>query len=412
MWRTLFRPDVVFAIATIQALSPYLFWQAGWGVSVPHGNLTYYPVTIWLGGCFCFWVGSMVMANRLPAVPSYTVAESGPRVRVLVIALMIFVVLQAILITKVYGTVPILSYLRQDGKIDIVTANQMQENSAIGQIGLYDVSLSWLNGALLLLLIVHYEKRRKLSAVAIAAILLVVAGNLINGKRQGLVRAIVYLACGLALYSNSLATVASRLLPIPKNRLVIAGTALVAIIGLVYGFGYIALLRNQGEFNRDSLAELTAYQEYPLLNFESQCRDAGYGPYQLNIFYPFQRLVPYKLMQKFSSAQLDPPVRVEPSSPAGFYEDIQWAMGPLGVITLSMGIGMLAMYFYSHSLDSAPHLLIYCQMSYNLFVAHSFNEFLILAYFPGVLTVFLLCAPLRLQRRNDQRQFVPLRRLT
>jgi len=412
MWRILFRPDVVFAIATAQALSPYLFWQAGWGISVPHGNLTYYPVVIWLGGCFCFWVGSTLMANRLPAVPTYTLADSAPRVRVLVMALMAFVLLQAVLITKVYGTLPILSYLRQDGKIDIVTANQMQENSAVGQIGLYDVSLSWLNGALLLLLIVHYEKRRKLTALAVTAILFVVAGNLINGKRQGLVRAIVYLACGLALYSNSLTTVLHRLLPIPKNRVVIAAIALCAIVVLIYGFGYIAFLRNQGEFSRDSLAELTAYQEYPLLNFESQCRDAGYGPSQLNIFYPFQRLVPYKLMQKFSSAQLDPPVRVVPSSPAGFYEDIQWAMGPIGIITLSMGIGMLAMYFYRHSLDSAPHMLIYCQMSYNLFVAHSFNEFLILAYFPGVLTVFLLCAPLRLKKRSETRILVPVRRLT
>jgi oligosaccharide repeat unit polymerase len=412
MWRTLFRPDVIFVIATMQALSPYLFWQVGWGVSVSHGNLTYYPIIIWLAGCFCFWVGSTLVSKRLPAVPNYTLAESASRVRILVIALLAFVLLQAILITKVYGTVPILSYLRQDGKIDIVTANRMQENSAIGQIGLYDVSLSWLNGALLLLLIVHYEKRRKLTALAMTAILFVVAGNLINGKRQGLVRAIVYLLCGLALYSNSLTTVVSRLLPMPKNRLVIAAVALCAIVGLVYGFGYIAYLRNQGEFRRDSLAELTAYQEYPLLNFESQCRDAGYGPYQFNMFYPFQRLVPYKLMQYFSSAQLDPPVRVEPSSPSGFYEDIQWAMGPLGIITLSMGIGMLAMYFYNRALDSPPHLLIYCQMSYNLFVSHSFNEFLILAYFPGVLTVFLLCAPLRLQNRSEHRRFVLVRRLT
>jgi oligosaccharide repeat unit polymerase len=412
MWRTVFRPEVMFGITTLQALSPYLFWQLGWGTpSLNHDNLTYYPVTIWLTGWVCFTVGSMVMARTLPPAPNYALAESDSRVRVLMIVLLAFVLVQAIWITKVYGTLPILSYLRQDGKIDIITANQLQEGSALGQIGLFDVSLSWLNGVLLLLLIVHYEKHKKLTALAITAILFVIAGNLINGKRQGLVRAIVYLVCGLALYSNSLTTAASRLLPMPRNRFVIAAITGVLIVGLVYAFGYIALIRNQGDFSRDGLAELTAYQEYPLLNFEAQCRDAGYGPYQFNLFYPFQRLVPYKLMQSVSITQLDPPVRVEPSSPAGFYEDIQWAMGPLGIIGVSFGIGMLAMYFYSRSLDSAPHLLIYCQMAYNIFVSHSFNEFLILAYFPGVLTVFALCAPLAIRKRSEQAGLVVLRRV-
>jgi hypothetical protein len=197
----------------------------------------------------------------------------------------------------------------------------------------------------------------------------------------------------------------------PRNRFVIAAITGVLIVGLVYGFGYIALIRNQGDFSRDGLAELTAYQEYPLLNFEAQCRDAGYGPFQFNLFYPFQRLVPYKLMQSVSITQIDPPVRVEPSSPAGFYEDIQWAMGPVGIIGVSFGIGMLAMYFYGRSLDSAPHLLIYCQMAYNLFVSHSFNEFLILAYFPGVLTVFALCAPLAIRKRSELARLVLLRRV-
>jgi oligosaccharide repeat unit polymerase len=170
------------------------------------------------------------------------------------------------------------------------------------------------------------------------------------------------------------------------------------MVGIVYSFGYIALIRNQGEFDRDGFAELTAYQEYPLLNLESQCRDAGFGPYQFNFFYPFQRLVPYKLMHLVDLTQLDPPVRVEPSAPAGFYEDIQWSLGPLGVIGFSFVTGMLGTYFYSRALDSPPHLLIYCQMAYNLFVSHSFNEFLILAYFPGVLTFFIICAPLHVIR--------------
>ena len=401
MWRTIFRPEALFALTSIQALSPYLFWQFGWGVSYSHDHLTYYPILIWAVGYICFVLGARLTAKPLPAEPQYLLAESESQVRVLVIGLLIFIVIQAVWATKVYGTLPILSYVREDGVMDIVTANRMQETSAMGQIGLYDVSMSWLNGATLLLLIVLYEKRHKLTPLAISALLVIAGGNLINGKRQGVIRAIVYMICGLGLYGNSITTAAARLLGMPKSKLLLAAVAVPLIALMVYGFGYIAVIRNQGAFTRDGLTELMAYQEYPLLNFEAQCRDAGFGPSQFNLYYPFQRMLPYKLMEKFSAAQLEPPVRVEASSPAGFYEDVQWAMGPLGIIGLSAGIGMLARYFYSRALTSPPHLLIYCQMAFNLFISHSFNEFLILAYFPGVLTVFLLCAPLKFRKRLD-----------
>ena len=331
--------------------------------------------------------------------------------RLLVIVLVASVVLQAILITQVYGTLPLLSYLRQDGQLDIVRANEMQEGSGLGQIGLFDLSLSWLNGGLLLLLLAHYENGKKLNALAFCTILVVITGNLVNAKRQGLVRAIVYLVCGMALYSKSLSAAASRILPIPRNRLIMALAAVLLMGAIVYGFGYIAFIRNQGDFKRSGVDELIAYQEYPLLNFEAQCVDVGYGPYQFNFFYPLQRLVPYKLMQSISVTQLDRPVRVEPSSPSGFFEDLQWGMGPVGIIGMSLAIGMLARYFYSRALDSPPHLLIYCQVCYNLLVSHSFNQFLILAYFPGVFTVFLLCWPLKFRKRPQRPAYVLVRRV-
>jgi oligosaccharide repeat unit polymerase len=403
MWRNLFRPDVLFTITAIQALSPYLFWRLGWGVPLTHDNLTYLPVPIWIVGCISFVIGTRFMYRELPHEPNYVLTGARNQISFMLIVLLAFILVQAVLITRVYGTLPILSYLRQDGKINIVTANQLQDESAMGQIGLFDLSMSWLNGILLLLLLVHVENKKKLSFLIVMALLFVIAGNLINGKRQGLVRAMVYLTCGLSLYSSRMSVVLTRLLPIPRNKFVISLCLVVFLTGVVYSFGYVALIRNQGEFDRDALSELTVYQEYPLLNLEAQCRDAGLGPYQFNFFYPFQRLVPYKLMHAIDFTQLDPPVRVEPSAPAGFYEDIQWSLGPIGVIGFSFFTGMLGTYFYSRALDSPPHLLIYCQMAYNLFVSHSFNEFLILAYFPGVLTFFIICAPLNIMDRKSAR---------
>src|SRR5450432_1649282 len=222
MWRTIFRPDVLFTITAAQALSPYLFWHFGWGVPLTHDNLTYLPVAIWIVGCISFVIGTRVMYRELPPEPDYVLTSARSQINVMLVVLLVFILVQAVLITKVYGTLPILSYLRQDGRINIVTANQLQDSSAMGQIGLFDLSMSWLNGVLLLLLLVHVENKKKVSFLIMTAILFVIAGNLINGKRQGLVRAMVYLTCGLSLYSSSMSVVLTRLLPVPRNRFVIA----------------------------------------------------------------------------------------------------------------------------------------------------------------------------------------------
>src|SRR3984893_7392355 len=184
MWRTLFRPDVLFAITTVQALSPYLFWRVGWGLSLTHDNLTYFPVAIWIVGCVSFIAGARLMHREMPAEPHYSLTGAHSQIKIVLLVLLVFILVQAVWITKVYGTLPILSYLRQDGKINIVTANELQDSSAMGQIGLFDLSLSWLNGILLLLLLVHVENKKKLSFLIVMALLFVIAGNLINGKRQ------------------------------------------------------------------------------------------------------------------------------------------------------------------------------------------------------------------------------------
>ena len=73
----------------------------------------------------------------VPPAPNYALAERDSRVRVLMFVLLAFILVQAIWITKVYGTLPILSYLRQDGKIDIITANQLQEAArTVPELGL------------------------------------------------------------------------------------------------------------------------------------------------------------------------------------------------------------------------------------------------------------------------------------
>jgi hypothetical protein len=135
MWRKLLRPEFLFALTTLKALSPYVFWQLGWGTSVSHDNLTYYPVPIWIAGFISFTIGARLAARSLPPAPRYTLADRDFRVQIVMGLMLAAVVIQAIWITRVYGTLPILSYLRQDGKKQWRRDHKLRNDPRITPIG-------------------------------------------------------------------------------------------------------------------------------------------------------------------------------------------------------------------------------------------------------------------------------------
>jgi hypothetical protein len=239
-------------------------------------------------------------------------------------------------------------------------------------------------------------------------------GNLSNGKRQGLFRALVFLCCGLAIYSNGLIGAIGKALPIPRNRLVGGGAVLVIVAAFVGLTGYIASARNQGKFQRDTWTEIVAYQEFPLINLEAQCQRVGFGPYRFDLLYSFQRWIPYKLIAATGIASMAHPDHPIPSSPAGLYEDIQWSTGLWGVVGFSITIGTILQWLYRNSLDRLICLLIYCQCAFALLVAHSFNEFLIITYDPAPficfgLLVWVLGIPRTRQPPNWSGELAPFR---
>jgi hypothetical protein len=92
------------------------------------------------------------------------------------------------------------------------------------------------------------------------------------------------------------------------------------------------------------------------------------------------------------------PMRYEPWAPAGLYEDLQWSLGPLGVIVFAFGLGFATMWIYRRAGTSVFYLLSYSQISFSLILAHSFNEFVSLSWIPAPLCMFaIVCGTLRRQ---------------
>jgi hypothetical protein len=293
-------------------------------------------------------------------------------------------------LAKVYGTLPIFSYIRQDHKIDIKQAVKLQDESAVGQVGTLHLTLFVLNALVLIQLIINLETGKKVWALIVLAMGVMLIGNLSNGKRQGVFRALVFICCGLSIYSNRLIEAIGKALPVPRNRLIAGSTIILTIAGFVGLTGYIALARNQGRFQRDTLTEIIAYQEFPLINMEQQCEQVGFGPFRFDLLYSFQRLIPYKWIEATGIARMEHPIHPIPSAPAGLYEDIQWSTGLLGVVGFSFFLGAILQWLYRNALSKFICLLIYAQCAFALLVAHSFNEFLIVTYDPAPFVCFAL----------------------
>ena len=103
-------------------------------------------------------------------------------------------------VTKVYGTLKILSYMWQDHQLDITEAVRLQDDSAVGQTGMLHLTLFVLNAILLIQFLNNLASGKKASGLTVF----------------GCFQALVFLCCGLAIYSIG---AIGKALPIPGNRL-------------------------------------------------------------------------------------------------------------------------------------------------------------------------------------------------
>jgi len=279
----------------------------------------------------------------------------------------------------VYGAVPLLDYMSSHGGLDVGAANDEQQNSGFGQLGLVTLTLYVLNPLLFLVILQWITWRRGTRLLILTALSVMAFAHLLNAKRQGIYSAIFYLVACVSIYAGNPVKVLSAFLG-SRSRLLARMCLAFFVAALVVAFSYIASIRTRGRVDTN-MDEIVAYLQYPLINFEKQCLVAGLGPGEFKPFGPFRNLAPYKYTELADAFTLSTP-KLVPSSPSGMYEYIHWCWGVGGVVVYSLLLGFASRWLYDRALRSLPCLLSYGFMAVALAMAHSNNQVLILSYVP------------------------------
>jgi len=280
------------------------------------------------------------------------------------------------------------------------TANQLQQRSAYGQIGLLTFTLYTMSSVILLLILVRYKRKRGSLLLIYFSIALMSFAHLVNGKRQGLYSFVLFVVIGLCRTSGTFADFAASL-GLPRRKLLMVGfLAITGWVGLVL-FDVMGSLRNQG--HRDGAAiQSLAYLEYPLLNLEAQCAVAGLGPYEFRPLAILRQLVPYKSLSSLPSLAIQEPPTAERSAPAGMLELMQWCYGPVGIATYCLLLGWLARVAFLRVTTSFGWLIVYCYIAVCLALAQSNNQLLMMTYVPGPLAMALVMSRLVAARKKPR----------
>ncbi|MBD2197807.1 MULTISPECIES: O-antigen polymerase [Calothrix] len=386
MWRKIVSPEILFLLGTLQALFPYIIWM----IQGPNENynyeITYLPLFLWTIGYFFFWLGTRFFKSNVDNVSSKLIKISFNGLKRIIFIISVLIIIQIINIVQAYGFLPILEFF--SGSININDVNNNAVDTGFGQLGIFVTSLFFLNGLLLSLVIKAVESHKKLSLFFVINLLIAIFGTLITGKRQGLFILVFFIFSGLSIRFNSPLKTFIKVfgLQISKQVRILLYILVPAI--LIYFMGFIASLRIGSGYQISGTDETINYLQWPLINFEAQCEQAGLGPYKFNPIYSFVGLLPYRLYEDYVMNN-DLPPSPEPSSPVGFYGNLHWGLGITGIIVFALIFGMISKYFYKRSFFSLPHLLIYCQITWTLIAAHTYNHFLSLVFLPLPALCFL-----------------------
>ena len=330
-WRKLFAPEVIFTASAVAALSPYVLWY--WGHKLPvveHLELTYIPAILWGCGLLSFLVGCRLARKKRVSPSRFKLRQKNIPVTLLLCFGVMLVAVQVYLaVEDVYGVFPLMDYLSGVGNLDVGIANDQQQYSASGQLGLLTASLYSLNSLFLIFIIKRITWGRGSRVVLALAFLVTTFAHLLNAKRGGLYSALFYLLVGLSLYFGDPVRALSALFPW-RSRILTKSILLGLAVALVFAFGYLASIRTRGRVEA-SPSEIIAYLEYPLVNLEAQCIAAGFGPGDFRILSPFKYLTPYKNGDLTEAFALTNP-RLVRDSPSGIYELIHWCWGMPGII--------------------------------------------------------------------------------
>jgi len=229
----------------------------------------------------------------------------------------------------------------------------------------------------------------------LTAIAVEILGQVMTGKRQGLLLFVLYLLCGLAIYFGNLAGPLLKSVGLPYNRILTRLSYVLIPLALVAMIGFLGVVRTGSRAQNViglGIGQLTQYLQLPLINLEAVCQAIGLGP--AGGYKPaglLTGLLPYRLWGVISGNEL--PIQLpQPGIGTGFYMPLHINTGLPGIILFAFAAGYASRYFYNKSFTSLFHLLVYCQMAWALFAAHSYNHFLTLVFLPAPAICFLIFA--------------------
>jgi oligosaccharide repeat unit polymerase len=370
------RPESLFLFGLVQSLIPYFFWLIYGKNPFYDYNISYVPFLVMLVGYISFWLGAKTYAKKV-IIRCYLfdvkkILKAGNIISIIVILQLAFAI-------NLYGGVPILMYVMTDVTVDDI--NELQASSGFGQLGLLLISGFLLNAVILTRICIWHYLGMRNKIFTFIIIFISIITSVIAGKRQGLAISVVFVGIGLIIIFSDPLLYLFRRTRIRFAKLIVKSIYAFLLFSFILLFGYIGKIRGgESDISLELiLGELVKYYELPLINFEHLYSIIGFGPYDFNLLTLLIGFIPYKWLIDLNLIK-DMLVPLEPTAGYGFFGGIIYSFGILGVIIFSFFSGGLSRVIYNKSFYSFTFLLIYCQLSWTLIAAHTYN-FILSAHF-------------------------------
>lgn len=374
--KILASPISLFSIGVMQALYPYLIWMLGVEPARYISKITYFPAYLYISGLIFFVAGCLFVGPQKTWVtPVILDLISARKLEKLVLAILCALAVQLFALVKLYGALPILLYVQ--GGFTAADLHTLQEDSSFGQIGLYVVTLMVGNMVISIYLVKKWVDGSRLTFKDAGMVLFFIAATIVDGKRQAFMMffstitfSFILLACRPA---------GAFLLTLVRRCGNYQSFFLVAGILVVLVNSAFLLFNERSGRDHSSMAEhFFNYHEYALLNMERQMLEDGFGPGYSDPRIILSSLVPAKMMESEHGSRVlkVPPKKLEPSSPSGFYERLQWYGGPEYVLLGAFLAGVFSQVLFVMAGQSLFGFMAYSHICWFLVMSCLYNHFL------------------------------------
>ena len=378
--RTIIGPIAAFAYGAFFSLFPYVYLQINDQLVTTYNISRIGPENfVYLLTFFIFFLtGALASQAITNCSTASTFVASKTRVRSILFIIIVLCSYQIYTIYKMFGFIPILQF---GADFNIQDLHEVLNEKSSGQIGTLQLLL---RAILYLIMILGYLTGRLKTidrALIILSIILLITGEVLLGKRQGVVIDI-FVAIAFINYTShkSVASFAAQFLTFK---------AITMTLLMISIFGFISLLRNfQSDefFLSRGLNEIARYLCYPFMN-SLKVYDAQLNFQQAHdITGFFQHLLPYA-MKGESSITLKV---YEPTIGFNLHTSALFLLGIWGACWFYFALGFSCSFLYALARQFLFARLLYGYVFWALTGTHTYNHIISLNYFIVPLCVAIL----------------------